>query len=770
MPISTLPELNSDVEANKIIVTGDATGEVAFNGSADATLVLTISPDALPEGSAPLVYDDRAALVAAITPAVYETVQVRTSSGSVDEWTRSATGSSITHLQGAESQWWKLAKDVYNSLDAITNTDKTSIEHMAEFARTEGKPFFNFSEYELFVDVNIENEKFADDTLVAKYLDSGSTQTADEYAFDSAVDAAYRIDADAGVTYALYEDDIQRFNAFNKALQWYDSCPKSQTGQIRLRFANGLIKMWGKRYQRGFGSLTSYKGFGIQTVTATDISFSTSPRGTTWSQATITVDEALNAAVVVGYAYGASDIMSANTTAVISRTTYDVRQHHAASASALVTDGAALCNGGGVITSIAGDRLSFTVDIPHVNGSTTALTSPANLAERLQTGASTYTTTGPTGGALNDIVIPLCQLAPTGGFDGRSDESMIRAQYGGDVEEENIAWVDHTDPTITRPNGFDPDRKMIFGADCSRYISRTGCVYIGGEGRVARFAKMVVADFNNAYFGAAGVNTLCERMFDGQIQCSIDLTRCGISGAEVNGIIAGGRSDITAQNCTVVGSTIGVNTVTRGEVNFQSSWVSDSITGVIAQEKCHIVFGGDTVIENCGTGVRIEDKGSIEGSPIYIGNTTDVDDQTIQTVLAAKRTANLEVTGVTFVADTVLIQPLEANSVYEVAGSFIHAGNTAADGRVRLTQLTDAEAFWNTDLDNEAGVYRELADDETFSSISPTLTAARMCHIRGTVTTGATAGDVGFEWRQNVNNATPLTILAGSYIRFTKIG
>lgn len=465
-------------------------------------------------------------------------------------------------------------------------------------------------------EIDFDKERFADNTLVDKYHPPGvpngtrtGQYTQDEYNYDYGVKPEYYADTNQS-QFDDYHEAIQNYNAIIKAVNWYDTQPGENKGKVRIGLPEGLTKIWGRENRTGLNSGMSFIGGTVTTHKVVEVQFDASSRGAEWSEATLILDagDELPDAIEVGMAYGTADITSSDTDWSKSTTTR------------IVNDDVAFANGGHIITGIAADRLSFTVDIPHREGSTVRLV-----------GNTVHLTNTVSGFQAGLITIPHTQIAFVGGFDGRADEAWIRPQYGSKVQYESIAFVDHTDPSITRSNGYAPDRKNMFTANIADLILKSNVVLVGAEGHVLRVAKMVRLSANRSFFGAAGLKTRAGRTTYCQILCLMDMTRCGTSGGLDYGFIIASTSFASIQACTTVNSLFGVSCSNLSMANFQNSWSYGCGNGLYVAAGSRILADSNTVVENCSFGMQIrEDSNILQFTPVkLIGNTTDILDQRV---------------------------------------------------------------------------------------------------------------------------------------------
>lgn len=486
--------------------------------------------------------------------------------------------------------------------DVLDMTDDTFAQYVAgrdgQAYRETAAPF-EASIEESTLDVDLSAEGFTNTQMVDKYNPPGTLaadfrpgqSTIDEFNYDKGVQPQFYHDA-PGSQFSTYEEDIKRFNRLFDQVENYSVGPSANKGKVTIKISPGLHRVWGAGVLSGLNAGVAIEGSGVFLTKIGSASFAASPRGNTWSRATINISAgspALPEGIVVGMLYQSGEILSADT------------DHSASSATAIVNDDLAFLNTAHIIRSISADRMSFEVDVPHVGTSTT----------RLVGGNILNTGTGATGFPAGRITIPLSQIALTGGYDGRADEAWLRPQYGSLIEYADIGFVESSDPTITRSNGFAPDRKGIFAANIADVMLRQNVGFAGAEGHVLRIAKLVRLTANLSHFGGAGLNTRAGRSAYAQLVSWADFTRCSFGNSLTYSLLAAGLVTISAQNCVAIGGTFGVQAITGSQINYQNSLIYGAGTGVFAATNSAVTIDSGTVIENCGRSYQVRDTSKI---------------------------------------------------------------------------------------------------------------------------------------------------------------
>jgi hypothetical protein len=133
---------------------------------------------------------------------------------------------------------------------------------------------------------------------------------------------------------------------------------------------------------------------------------------------------------------------------------------------------------------------------------------------------------------------------------------------------------------------------------------------------------------------------------------------------------------------------------------------------------------------------------------------------------------------VTLVNDTALVAFCDANSTYELDVVLKYSGSTTANIKVGFTAPSGAALEWTIDgVDITAGATSGIINRAS-AAIGGTLTASgagngvnMFLKIKGTLTIGATSGNIQLQWAQNVLDAGVSTVVrAKSYLKIQQIG
>ena len=121
--------------------------------------------------------------------------------------------------------------------------------------------------------------------------------------------------------------------------------------------------------------------------------------------------------------------------------------------------------------------------------------------------------------------------------------------------------------------------------------------------------------------------------------------------------------------------------------------------------------------------------------------------------------------------DDELVLPLVANAVYVFDLVVIYSSGTTPDIKVGFTLPTGATTALEADF-FDPSLIRNLIAQTTVPTTGIAMggnAATTGCRIWGTVTTGATAGDMQTVWAQNTANASNTIVRAGSYLLVQRV-
>jgi hypothetical protein len=134
----------------------------------------------------------------------------------------------------------------------------------------------------------------------------------------------------------------------------------------------------------------------------------------------------------------------------------------------------------------------------------------------------------------------------------------------------------------------------------------------------------------------------------------------------------------------------------------------------------------------------------------------------------------------TMTADPDLVTiPVVSNGVYIVEGSIIYSAIDSADLKCQFTAPTGAVMNWHggclpTGSTGAVGQY--IYDCQTLPTIytpgggdAAGNGTSMILDIKGLLRTAGTSGNFGFQWAQNVSNATATIVRAGSYLQLRRV-
>lgn len=296
--------------------------------------------------------------------------------------------------------------------------------------------------------------------------------------------------------------------------------------------------------------------------------------------ATVTVATALPARVVPGYCVGAGDVQGNGAAAAI--------------------------NGGLIVKTVAGNRLSFTTDIQIPSGVTVANATSMTTNELPAIGLADS----------NLLFVPKCCLRVNeAGWDGAAREGFMNALSGGKIKLTYMGFS---------YNGIAGDNDMFFARDAGSEIAFADQCVVAGTG------EMICRSFNNGHIYA-------NRSFFGGgltganfVQCSgggtAELVRCFVNSASSIGLSASTGGRIWVSLCVLVGAlNIARPSYADASINITNSRLAWGLQGLVSQ-KGVISINSTSSIKNCSTSIVTTGStvgGDIHGDPILSGNTAD---------------------------------------------------------------------------------------------------------------------------------------------------
>jgi hypothetical protein len=114
--------------------------------------------------------------------------------------------------------------------------------------------------------------------------------------------------------------------------------------------------------------------------------------------------------------------------------------------------------------------------------------------------------------------------------------------------------------------------------------------------------------------------------------------------------------------------------------------------------------------------------------------------------------------------DVDLVLAVKANSFYIIDAWIVYNSAAAADIKMTFKALAAATASWGFSYD-QSPTEKGLGD----VAAVPTDATDQWMWIHGSLATGATAGNLQFQWAQNASDAGNTILRAESYIAITRV-
>jgi len=258
----------------------------------------------------------------------------------------------------------------------------------------------------------------------------------------------------------------------------------------------------------------------------------------------------------------------------------------------------AAVNGGQIVKSIAGDRLSFTFDIYSANGF------PSN-------GVLDNTLTF--GLPANQVVVNKGSLiAQNTGWDGTSREGFMNMLNGGRVSLRYIG--------IAYSGAGSTEHDLIFCRDNgSRFYAYDRVTLAGAGDKVLRMYGDGEMFLNRSYVGG-GAKAL--EIYQGTAGGTIQFVRTSCGGCLTSGLTAGSGTFINFAQAPLASCGIGARTVGGGAaISIYPCIVNNCETGILASPG-NIYATVDLEINGCDLGIDWTAGGSVVG-PISFGSGTE---------------------------------------------------------------------------------------------------------------------------------------------------
>lgn len=365
---------------------------------------------------------------------------------------------------------------------------------------------------------------------------------------------------------------------FAAMAKWLTTCWKHPGGTMYLRLANG-----GHAVSEGL--LLERPGFTLD-IRGTDIPdfrtvtgiTSSSVSGSTY-EATVTVSSPLPDQVIVGSPIGMENIQGDNNAKVF--------------------------NGGQVVKSIAGDRLSFTFDFFSPKAAPTAPSAMDNTAIN--------------GMTPNQVLCPKGWLVcDEDGWVGTSQEGFIACRGGAKVSLQDIGFV------------FDGaaagDDHMIAVRDTGSFVHLVQyCIFAGAGDKVIRCTFGAGFFLNRSQIGGA---TKARVGVDIAIGCAGTIARCSLGGFSNQIVNVGTNCGITIVQSVGGGASTAVQIPNSGAgagVLYSLSQFDFCGTGLYAQNGCiTITEDADSIISGMTHGQRwVDGEGYFVGEATFSSNTSN---------------------------------------------------------------------------------------------------------------------------------------------------
>lgn len=359
--------------------------------------------------------------------------------------------------------------------------------------------------------------------------------------------------------------DAARFAILDAAQKWQASCVTTGFGDIVLVIPDGLHKFGTEAILRGANSPTLV----LDATAAPDeldvTAISVAAISGTLYTVTVTVGAALPAQVVVDYPVGMQAITGNND--------------------------AASFNGGLKVTTIAGNRLSFTAQMHFAS----VPTAPSSL-----TAGTTNSVTH------NRLIIPKAALGWSGGT--AAIEGFINFLDGGRGQDTNLGWSYYGSAT----NGT-----IFYLGQGASWDSANMSVYVGGPERIFRLFNDALYTANRACLGG-GNHSTTNALVDSQSGGKMTIKRCSMGGAILRQVLIGqGTQAELAQDWITGGSEI---------IRVTGGWLTDlsqtilhhgGSRGIYALQGAVVLLQTTTLISKATTGLAWLGLCRYEGNPTF---------------------------------------------------------------------------------------------------------------------------------------------------------
>ena len=499
----------------------------------------------------------------------------------------------------ADGQVWVLDEPEFFATDAITPISETNVENIAAAALALNKVYCHNVDFDIPILVDPEANPLTKSTDEDRLLETGK---------DKIVPVGFITPANK----TEYLGYMAAFNEFERVLKWSEKIRFSGEGRAYITLAHGLHKMFGQ-YTRTLGASdlffegqTINQGV-IQRPIMTGVTFAAHPtRGAQYYTATVTLNEPLDDEIVEGMTVGIRVVEG------VVPTPFD---ENIPLEDEIVT----LMMGAHLIDDITEPgRTSFTCtvydsqNIGLING---ILVTNPNL-ETVKVGHSSL--------FRNECNIPLSQMAPIGGWDGKGTEAFLNFERGSNTYWKYIGMADHTD-TANNPGSTLGDRKMVFCSINAYWQGTADNVINGGEGRTIRTFGTTHLYHIRTIIGGVAKNHVSERGWGLQQNCDAELLRVTSGGYKTEVLELGASTRVNYQQSEMSNGGIGAYVLNDGELSLNSARIYAMGSGILNQGFVEVSTG--TLIRSCAIGLDWR-SGVGRGSPKLMNNTIDTIDET----------------------------------------------------------------------------------------------------------------------------------------------
>jgi hypothetical protein len=323
--------------------------------------------------------------------------------------------------------------------------------------------------------------------------------------------------------------------------------------------------------------------------------------------------------------------------------------------------------GAHVVKTIAGDRLSFTIDHQVYGVAPTTITT-------IDSGADAELTI-----ARSRVLVPrFCLRVNSAGYNGTAEdqEGYLNFERSPDYEVEYIGLSYNP----TNYTGGSDEHDLVFGKRSN--FKLLSCTFAGAGDKVIRLAYNVTAYIVTCGIGGGATG---QQLYQGYGNSDVQFVRCSMGGASGEGISATVSSRVALPSSIVVSCARGVRT-SYGDA-------SVVLTGYSRIAHCNEGLRADTgwvqtttneTVTKCTSPLSIQGPGCIYGSPTISSNTNTTIPANVWLNGGAWRQNNVQVPPVVFNSAIASQGPGFATATY-LAGSslLVSTGQLKAGSRCR---------------------------------------------------------------------------------------